>query len=356
MRAPALRRSLSSPLSRVLSRPLSRVLACGFAAGFLLIGARGPLFAGTVIRAQSNGFPGAAPQQDTNLTIGLKGPSMRLLNPAQFHVYTIRLDQGKVWEFSAEHKIYEERSVDSFGKYRKRREEQRLKKIEEYRALKDSKLKEQALRTLRSEGITLDGKIVASSERAKKTRVFKIMVNGAMRSIECYRLRIWENKAINPVFDMWLSSELKIEDNLLRFYRLGTYSEAVVTELKKVSDFPVAIETVVDTGSFKKKIHCYVKSIEDSEELPEWQLTVPSGFTKVPDLKKKLEIIYAAQRTTGPSRLVCKHCGKALGDDPASMKPPIPGFQRQYFCDVACRKKWVASGAMSRYVESLERK
>lgn len=278
---------------------------------------------------------------------------MRLLNPAQFHVYTIRLDLGKVWEFSAEHKVYEERSVASFDKYRQRRKEKRLKKIEEYKALEDSKIKEQALRTLRSEGITLDGKVVARSDRAEKTRVFQLMVNGALRSIECYRVRIWENQAINPVFDIWLTSELKIEDNLLRFYRLGTYSEAVVAELKKVKDFPVAIETVVDTGSFKKKIHCYVKSVESSEEIPEWQLSVPSGFTKVPDLKKKLEIIYAAQRATGPSQVSCSQCQKAIGDKYESMKPPIPGFRRQYFCDRACRKKWVDSGAMDRYVESL---
>lgn len=300
-----------------------------------LLGSGGLAYGDVVIKAESNGFPGARSTDDAVITMSIKQNAMRIVNPIHFHVVTIRLDRDKFWEMSAYKKEYVEKSIASFDKYRLKREQAIKDQIAEYHKLKDSDLKERALRSLKNAGVRLDGKIIAKSVRSKKTKTFTVMVDGRTRKLKCYQLLIYENEALKPSFELWLSPDLDIEANVLQFYRLGTFSKAVLGELKKVKDFPVYIQALVDTGSAKKTIHSTIQSIEN-ERVPGWHMIVPKGFKTVKTLKEKAP--------AGP-KVYCAECRKHIPDTTKGETWKKPGLNttRYFFCNSACRKAFIRS-------------
>lgn len=298
------------------------------------------LFADVTVLAESNGFPGASSSSDATLRIAVKGSSMRIINAAQFHVVTIDMAKNVFREFSAYHKVYEQKTASSFEKLRQKREKQQREQIEVAKKL-TGKAKEAALKELRDDGIELDGQIVAKTERLKQERQFRVRVNGEMRVVKCTRLLIRENKALRPSFDLWVTKDISVKDNFLRFYELGTFSKAVIAELQKVTEFPVRIEALVDTGSVKKRIHCEIKDIE-TEEVPNWGFDVPKKFKQVANLAAFLK--NQQQVVQGP-KLKCSDCGKLI---PARAK--ADSFVKQskskrtkyWFCNSECRKRFIA--------------
>lgn len=298
------------------------------------------LFADVTLLAESNGFPGASTSNDARLRIAVKASSMRIINAAQFHVVTIDMEKNVFREFSAYHKVYEQKTASSFEKLRQKREAQQRKQIEEVKKLSE-KDKAQALKELREDGIELSGKIVAKTERTKITKAFKVRVDGVMRSVTCTRLLIRENNARRPAFELWVTKEIPVKENFLKFYELGTFSKAVIAELKKVTDFPVRIEALVDTGSVKKRIHCEIKDIE-REKIPNWGFDVPKKFKKVADLAEFLKNQEAVEE--GPT-LNCDDCSKTIpvrSKANSFLKQSKTSRKRYWFCSLKCRERFLA--------------
>jgi len=319
---------------------------CVLALGVLVMPV-GVASADVVLRGRSNGFPGARAQEDTVLTIALKGPRLRVMNPPQYYIYTVDLEAGRTWEFDAYHRVYQERTVASFEEFREARRRQQRKQIDSYKKLSKAGLREQARLALQRDGVELDGSVRASTEKPGKTRVFELLIDGVKRKVECYSLRIRENRAHRPVFDMWLCKGLKVKDSLLQFYELGTFSKPVLAELKKVVDFPVRIEATVDSGSFKKRVFCEILSLEH-EAVPAWKLQVPAGLKKVPDLAKELERISVAQqklrkRPKQEAVLPCDQCKKPIKGRPVTTR--LNG-RKWKFCGVSCRTKFIIRGGL----------
>lgn len=298
------------------------------------------LFADVTLLAESNGFPGASSSNDAMLRIAVKSSSMRIINSAQFHVVTIDMDKNVFREFSAFHKVYEQKTASSFEKLRLKREAQQRKQIEEVQKL-SAKDKAQALKELRDDGIELNGKILAKTERTTITKDFRVRLDGVMQVVKCTRLLIRENNARQPAFELWVTKDIPVKDNFLRFYELGTFSKAVIAELKKIKDFPVRIEALVDTGSVKKRIHCEVKDIE-REAIPDWGFDVPKKFKKVANLAAFLKNQAAIQQ--GP-KLNCSDCSKLIpvrAKAESFVKQSKTKRMKYWFCNPECRKRFIA--------------
>ncbi|MDF1664557.1 MAG: DUF4412 domain-containing protein [Planctomycetota bacterium] len=298
------------------------------------------LFADVTLLAESNGFPGASTSNDAMLRIAVKKSSMRIINSAQFHVVTIDMEKNVFREFSAYHKVYEQKTASSFEKLRQKREAQQRKQIDEVQKLSD-KEKAQALKELREDGIELNGKIVAKTERTTITKDFRVRIDGVMRNVKCTRLLIRENNARLPAFELWVTKDIPVKENFLRFYELGTFSKAVIAELKKITDFPVRIEALVDTGSVKKRIHCEIKDIE-TEAIPAWGFDVPKKFKKVADLAEFLKNQEAIEQ--GP-KLNCADCSKLIpvrAKADTWVKRSKSMRKKYWFCNSECRKRFMA--------------
>ena len=296
------------------------------------------VFADVVLTAESNGFPGSHAAADAILQISLKKSTMRIINSRQYHVVTIDMKNNLFREFSGYHKAYEQKTVTSFEALRMRREKHHREAIKVALGIKDKKEQKLAIKALRKDGIEINGLIVAKTERLKKVRLFKVRVDGVLRTVNCTRIYIRENNALKPCFDLWVTKDLNIKDNFLRFYELGTFSKAVIAELKKIKEFPLRVEALVDTGGPKKRIHCEVKSVEN-EAVPEWALMVPKSFKKVPSLKELMEL----RQAEGPAE-ICADCGTLieLGKKAESFSRNTLQSRRQYkFCNTVCRKSFI---------------
>jgi hypothetical protein len=309
--------------------------------------------ADVVVVAESNGFPGASAANDALLRIAMKKSAMRIINSTQYHVVTVDIENDRFVEFSAYYKAYEVKTVKSFDKYRVAREKTQAEAIKAYHTMKNPEEKKRALRELRNDGIELNGIIVAKTIRGKEVKEFKIRVGGVMKTVKCTRIMIRENNSLQPSFDMWVTKDLTVEEKFLRFYELGTFSKPVIAELKKVQEFPVRIEALVDTGAVKKRIHYQVKSIEH-ENVPDWGMTAPKSFKQVTNLNKYVKAqdsLQGAGKAEGPT-LICKVCGKMIPviskAESYDRKSANKKNKRYWFCNSVCRKQFIKSGKWKR--------
>lgn len=307
--------------------------------------------ADVLLKAQSNGFPGATGSEASTINIALRGRAMRVINAVNGQVVLIDLERGDFREFSAWHKVYEKRPIASFQVHRDKREAERKKQVELVQSMTGAE-REEALKSLTRRGIRLDGVINASTEVTSQTRAFEVVVDGRLRKLEAKLIKVRENEAIDPVFELWVSEDLELGADLLAFYQLGTFSEAVVKELGKVKGTALRINARLDSGSLNKQIYCELRAVE-TEALAAWNFDTPSRFKEVPDLAKFYDEEAQRRKEAESGALLCDDCGEAIKDKSTMQTWAPPGKRRFYFHDAKCRSRFIVE---QKFEKNLEKK
>lgn len=301
--------------------------------------------AGTAIVIQeSNGFPGS---EKTNRLarqrVTVQGNHMQVLDRAHAWAMFVDLDKRLVQEVvDLPGKKYVQRPFAAFKKYR----DQRIKTLDDQkdefvRGLKRRKGDVEQTRRWKNEYRKIGGdpeapgKIVARLQHYPgDTKAITIRINGIETKVKIQHYVIRENQANRPVFDLWVTEDVKVPVDLFRFYReLGTFSAQVSKKLQKLKGKTIIDCTaVLDTGSMSKTFRSRVLEVRTTE-VPLVAPVLPAGFVRVaPNAKPKPK---AVTRTCA----VCKTTIKE-GQEVRFREPWSPR-RTHYTCSSAHRKQLI---------------
>ncbi len=338
------RRTGAAPL-----RPERRALsAAGWAAALLMAlvplgsarAAEGEEPPHAVFVQESNGFPGAErsgglARQD----VAVVGGKLRILDREHAWALFVDLDQRKVREADVSAQEYVERPFEHYTKYREQREQNLENQRAEFVRMRERVEDEPAdLRKLidayRRAGGDPDhpGRIVARLQHyPQDQKKVPLWVDGVEREVTLEHYVIRENQADVPVFDLWVTRDVELPVDLLRFYReLGTFSEAVSKRLQEIEGTIVGCTAVLDTGTLKRTFRTRVLEIRN--EAPSGSMVVPASWTKVdPDAKP-----------ADAPKVSCAVCQKAI-DPKAAVTFREPWGERRihYLCSAKHRQDLV---------------
>ena len=240
-----------------------------------------------IVIQESNGFPGA--EEATQLSrqkVTVQGPRMQVLDPQHLWALFIDLEEHMVREADVAQKQYVERPFAYYEKYRAERQKNLADQKAEFLRLQERVEDDRSqLRQVRDQYRRMGGdpdqpgRLVARLQHYPQDRkVVVIEVNGQQRPVGVEHYVIRENQADRPVFDLWVTRDLDLPVDLLRFYReLGTFSQPVSEKLQQLRGTIVDLTAVLDTGSFSKTFRSRVLEIR-TDEAPSGTLTVPAGW------------------------------------------------------------------------------
>ncbi|RMG08069.1 MAG: hypothetical protein D6731_22530 [Planctomycetota bacterium] len=297
-----------------------------------------------VLLQESNGFPGAESSSPLSLQqVAIAGDRVRVLDPGHGWALFIDLAERKVREASVPSKEYVERDFRHYERYREKRARNLAAQAEEWLRLKE-RLEERGdaerLRAHVEEYRRLGGdpehpgRIVARLEhRAQDRRKRSVRVGRERREVVVEHYLIRENQAKQPVFDLWVTEELQLPVDVLRYYReLGTFSPEVTAKLQEVPGTILECVARLDTGTLRRSFRSRVLEVRAGEPVA-GSMTVPAGWTRRQPEERGAE--RAGAGPAGPrAQRRCAVCGAPLGGKGLSYRNPIT--RRLLF---ACSKK-----------------
>jgi hypothetical protein len=305
-----------------------------------------PATKSVVLIQESNGFPGGEKKAAklARQEVWIEGAQLRILDRANFYGMFIDLDQKLVHEVGFSSKEYHKRAFKYYDKYRKQRESALKGQKEEF--LRGSKRRKGAeLKAWREEyrGIGGDpdqpGRLQAFLEHVKKdSKTVDLLVNREPTKVKVEHYLIRENQSKKPIFDLWITTDLKLPVDLFRFYtELGTFSKPVTQKLLALKGTIVQCDAVLDTGSFYRMFKTRIKEVRYGR-----------GPGTLAFDAKRLGVKPAApggRRKPGPDaagpKPRCVTCGKEITKGGSTFREPW-GKRRVFPIDsTACRKKLV---------------
>jgi len=299
-----------------------------------------------VLIQESNGFPGGEKKAAklARQEVWIEGAQLRIFDRANFYGMFIDLDKKLVDEVSFSTKEYHERPFAYYGKYRRQREAALKGQKEEFiRGAKRREGKDLAAwrKEYRQIGGDPDkpGRLRASLEHLKAdSKTIEILVDREPKQVKVEHYLIRENQAKKPIFDLWITTDVKLPVDLFRFYtELGTFSQPVTQKLLGLKGTIVQCDAVLDTGSFYRMFRTRIKEVRFGQ-----------GPGKLAFNAKQLGVTVAAAKgkpkpgpgATGPKPR-CVTCGKEITKGGSTFREPW-GKRRVFPIDSTdCRKKLV---------------
>ncbi|MCO5169881.1 MAG: hypothetical protein M9894_26385 [Planctomycetes bacterium] len=304
----------SSRLASWLALP---VVALGTLCAAPAIAQEGPPPGRALVIQESNGFPGG--EQSTELsrqTISIIGGRLRVLDPAHGWALFVSLPDRTVREASIARREYVERGFDYYDRYRQDRAKALRDQAAEFtRQRQRLQGKTNELRALEQEYTQIGGdprdpgNIVARVEHfPQDERKATILVDREPREVTLEHYRIRENNAQDPVFDLWITRDLKLPVDVLAFWRaLGTFAPEVSERLAAIPGVVIECTAVLDTGTFKRRFQSRVLELRtDDPMLEDAAVALPATFAKVDPADQA-----AAQAAAAP-RVWCVMTGRMI--------------------------------------------
>jgi hypothetical protein len=293
------------------------------AACALLLSLSPPATAESVVLIQeSNGFPGGEKtSRAVRQQIVIDGPKLRVLDPVHMWALFIDLDERKVREAAVDRRTYIERDFEFYEKYRRERQKNLAAQAEEWLRLKNrldprkdrARLRRHIDEYTRLGGDPQDpGKIEAKLQYyPQDRRTSALRVGREVREIVLEHYVIRENQAARPIFDLWITHNVDLPVDTMRFYReLGTFSPEVTAQLQKVPGTIIQCTAQLDTGTLHKTFRSRVLEVRPGEATP-GSLTIPQGWSQEdPDAQRAVVVKAAAPRT-------CAICSKEIEEGKA---------------------------------------
>lgn len=298
-----------------------------------------------VLIQESNGFPGGEKKAAklARQEVWIEGSQLRIFDRANYYGMFIDLDKKLVREVSFSTKEYHQRAFSYYDKYRKQREA----------ALKGQK--EEFLRGLaRREGKELEawkkeyreiggdpekpGRLRASLEHIQKdSKTIELLVDREPTKVKVEHYLIRENQSKKPIFDLWITTDVKLPVDLFRFYtELGTFSKPVTQKLLALKGTIVQCDAVLDTGSFYRMFKTRIKEVRYGRG--PGMLAFDAKKLGVEEAKPKKPRPGPGQAGPKPR---CATCGKEITKGGSTFREPW-GKRRVFPIDsTACRKKLV---------------
>lgn len=296
-----------------------------------------------IVIQESNGFPGGDRSGEIALqNVGIESRRLRLLDREHEWALFVDLERRTVREADLPSKTFVERPFAFYEKYRAHRAKNLADQADEFRRGRERREGDPArlrewIDQYRRAGGDPDhpGQIVARLQHFPQDQAkTSLKVDGQARDVTLEHYVIRENQGDTPVFDLWVTPDVALPVDLLRFYgELGTFSPEVSARLselqQKVSGCVVKATVVLDTGTLKKTFRSQVVEVRLNE--PTTGMTLPEGVFKQVDPDARAEEPEAA----GPAR-PCEVCGKPIAGDPVVFRSPFDGTSH-YLDTTACR-------------------
>lgn len=280
-----------APMVRTSFAALLSVFALA-GAGTALAQEQGPPPGKVLIIQESNGFPGG--EQATELSrqqVMIMGGRLRVFDQRHGWALYVSLPDRTVREASIPSREYVERPFDYYEKYRadhaRSLREQAAEFVRQRERVKDDAKELRALETeyTRIGGdVRSPGAVTARLEQfPQDSRKATILVDREPREVTLDHYRIRENNAVDPVFDLWITRDLRLPVDILAFWRaLGTFAPEVSEKLIQVPGVVIECTAVLDTGTFKRRFQSKVLELRtDDPALTPEALTPPGGFKEV---------------------------------------------------------------------------
>jgi hypothetical protein len=296
-----------------------------------------------VLVQESNGFPGG--EKTTRLAlqkVAISGGNLRVLDVTHGYAFFVDLNKKEVFECDLRSKEYVHHPFSYYKKYRDQRTKTLADQRDEFvRRLKRLEGKVAKVREWKNEYRKIGGdpehpgKLVAKLQHyTGDAKTVDLMVDRELKKVRVEHYIIRENQG-RPIFDLWVTKDVKLPVNLFRFYReLGTFSAPVTKKLLELEGTIVQCEAVIDTGSFHRVFKTRVKEVR--HERP----TLPPIFVAKKPWKEASKETKAAPLPKIP----CALCGKPLVTDKkkwTTFREPW-GKRRTFYVDSAtCRRKLV---------------
>lgn len=253
---------------------------------------QGPPPPQVLIIQESNGFPGG--EQATELSrqkVTIVGDRLRVLDEPHGWALFVSLPERIVQEVSVPNRQYVERTFDYYERYRSDRQkalrEQAAEFTQQRARLKDEPAE---LRGLETEYTRIGGDprnpgaITARLEHfPQDQRKTTLLVDREQREVTLEHYKVRENNGVDPVFDLWITRDLRLPVDILSFWRaLGTFAPEVSAKLQQVPGVVIECNAVLDTGTFKRRFQSRVLELRtDDPALRPEAVSLPAGFTKV---------------------------------------------------------------------------
>lgn len=254
--------------------------------------AQGPPPGRVMLVQESNGFPGG--EQATELSrqkVTIIGDRLRVLDEAHGWALFVSLPERTVQEVSVPNRQYVERSFDYYERYRSDRQKALREQAAEF-SQQRARLKDEPaeLRGLETEYTRIGGDprnpgaITARLEHfPQDQRKATLLVDREQREVTLEHYKVRENNGVDPVFDLWITRDLRLPVDILSFWRaLGTFAPEVSAKLQQIPGIVIECNAVLDTGTFKRRFQSRVLELRtDDPALAPEAVTLPAGFTKV---------------------------------------------------------------------------
>lgn len=255
---------------------------------------QGPPQGKVLIVQESNGFPGG--EQSTELSrqqVMIVGGRLRVLDQRHGWALFVSLPDRTVQEASIPSREYVERAFDYYEKYRADRakslREQAAEFVRQRERVKDDAKELRALETeyTRIGGdVRSPGAVTARLEQfPQDSRKATILVDREPREVTLEHYKIRENNAVDPVFDLWITRDLRLPVDILAYWRaLGTFAPEVSEKLVQVPGVVIECTAVLDTGTFKRRFQSKVLELRtDDPALTPEAVVIPPSFKERTD-------------------------------------------------------------------------
>ncbi len=286
-----------------------------------------------VVVQDSNGFPGGE-QASSGLSrqlVHVLGPRLRVLD--QDHGWALYVDtEGRqVREVAIPRREVVTRPFQYFEGYRAKRAEAIAQQAAEFARLRERAGDDRGrVRELERDYTHAGGDPRSPGAIKARLEVFPqdqatatVLIDGAPRELKLLHVKIRENNARDPAFDLWVAPTLQLPVDLLRFWRdLGTFAPEVTAKLAEVPGTPIRCTAVLDTGTFRRTFVSLVHEVRLEQPVSAADVTTPPGLTEVdPDKKPQ-------GPQAGPVRVLCAMTGVEL--DPSKAVVVNLGRGRRY--------------------------
>lgn len=253
---------------------------------------QGPPRGQVMIVQESNGFPGG--EQSTELSrqkVTIIGDRLRVLDEAHGWALFVSLPERTVQEASVPNRQYVQRDFSYYEKYRTDRQKALREQAAEFTQQR-ARVKDDAneLRGLETEYTRIGGDarnpgaITARLEHfPQDQRKTTLLVDREQREVTLEHYKVRENNGVDPVFDLWITRDLRLPVDILAFWRaLGTFAPEVSAKLQQIPGIVIECNAVLDTGTFKRRFQSRVLELRtDDPSLRPESVTLPSSFTKI---------------------------------------------------------------------------
>ncbi|MBL4844941.1 MAG: hypothetical protein JKY65_05395 [Planctomycetes bacterium] len=304
-----------------------------------------PASKSVVLIQESNGFPGGE-KKAAGLAlqeVWVEKGQLRIFDRGNLYGMYIDLGKKLVEEVSFSTKEYHERAFSYYDKYRREREAALKGQRDEFvRGSKRRKGKDLAAwrKEYREIGGDPDqpGRLRASLEHIKKDRkTLVILVDRVETKVTVDHYLIRENKAKKPIFDLWITTDIKLPVDLFRFYtEMGTFSQPVTKQLLGLKGTILSCDAVLDTGTFYRMFKTRIKEVRFEPGPGDLAFNAKKLGVKLPGPKGGAP----KAGPTGP-KPKCTICGKVIAAKPIKFREPW-GRRRVFLVDTTdCRKKLV---------------